>query len=97
MSADAITWTPHVRVNKFEPATVAELTDLLGHEPTGADLLHLQKHEGLVPDDVAEETGNLLTTAWLVQRRVRAADARRQPGRRRQLVRRKSCPRNPHF
>lgn len=65
MSADAITWTPHVRVNKFEPATVAELTDLLGHEPTGADLLHLQKHEGLVPDDVAEETGNLLTTVGL--------------------------------
>ena len=65
MSEDAITWTPHVRVNKFEPATVAELTDLLGREPTGEDLAYLQQHEGLVPDAVAEETGNLLTTAGL--------------------------------
>lgn len=65
MSADAITWTPHVRVNKFEPATVAELTDLLGREPTGEDLAYMQQLEGLVPDDVVEEVGNLLTTAGL--------------------------------
>ncbi|GAA2071715.1 hypothetical protein [Williamsia deligens] len=62
---DTATWTPQVVVNKFNPDTIAELTEQLGRVPDGADLAYLQEHEGLTPDEVAQEIGNLLTTVGL--------------------------------
>lgn len=62
---DSAGWTPRIEVWKYLPETVRDLTDYLGHEPTGADLRRLELSEGLRPDDIAYAFDNLLTTAGL--------------------------------
>lgn len=58
---DSMRWTPYVLVEKYNAPVVQELTEYLGHEPTSADFARLS----IRPDDMAEEYGNLLTTAGL--------------------------------
>lgn len=67
MSIDGIKWHAFARVIKYSPATVAEITKDIGHEPTGADLRYLEAKHGLKPDGIAEADGNLLTTAGLAR------------------------------
>lgn len=67
MSIDGIKWHAFARVIKYSPATVAEITKDIGHEPTGADLRYLEAKHGLKPDGIAEADGNLLTTAGLTR------------------------------
>lgn len=56
---DAIIWHPRITVSKYDEATMAELRDALGYEPTGAELL------GFDPDGRIEDEGNQLVTVGL--------------------------------
>ncbi|USC17027.1 hypothetical protein [Rhodococcus sp. 11-3] len=64
---ESIKWTPEIRVIKYNPDTVRELTDYLGHEPTGPELRELERVGAIVPDDIAEAVGNSLVTAGLAR------------------------------
>lgn len=61
MSHDGIKWTAQATIDKYSPEVVAELTRLLGYEPTKADFDRL----GADPFAVTEVEGNLITTAGL--------------------------------
>lgn len=61
MTNDGIKWTPYVRIQKYSPADVEEITRLLGHEPQGADFERL----GANPYAITEIEGNQLTTGGL--------------------------------
>lgn len=65
MASDGIKWSPVARVLKYDPDTVQDIVRLIGHEPTGAELRHLEATQGLTPDSIVEAEGNLLTTAGL--------------------------------
>lgn len=62
---DSALWVPRAKVIKYDPDTVASLTRMLGHEPTGPELRSLEKLGTIKPDAVDEHVGNLLTTAGL--------------------------------
>lgn len=62
---DTIRWVPLVHILKYDPSTVRELTEYLGHEPTGPELRWLEEHDSLAPDDVAESVGNALVNGGL--------------------------------
>lgn len=64
-ASDSIIWTPHVEVRKYDPSTVLELTDFLGHEPTGNDLTRLEDSGAISPDSYAYADGNALVTTGL--------------------------------
>ncbi|MBM4569320.1 hypothetical protein GS489_02065 [Rhodococcus hoagii] len=59
MSTDSLKWHPSVRVDKYNPETVADLTRFLGHAPTTEDLADI------TPDDVVVIEGNGLVNAGL--------------------------------
>lgn len=61
MSNDGIKWTPHVKIEKYSPEDVAEITRMLGYEPLGADLARL----GVDPYAILEVEGNQLVTGGL--------------------------------
>lgn len=61
MSTDSINWNPAVRVHKYNPETVADITRVLGHHPTFEDLARI------APDDIAVAEGNLLVTGGLTR------------------------------
>jgi hypothetical protein len=60
MSHDGIKWQPHARIEKYSAADVAEMTRVLGHEPSAEEMRAL----GADPT-ILEVSGNLLTTAGL--------------------------------
>ena len=59
MSTDSINWHPSVRVAKYNPETVADITRTLGHHPTIDDLA------SITPDDIVVVDGNGLVNAGL--------------------------------
>lgn len=59
MSTDSLKWHPSVRVAKFNPETVAEITRTLGHRPTAED------YARITPDDLVTVEGNQLVTVGL--------------------------------
>ncbi|WP_040829039.1 hypothetical protein [Nocardia jiangxiensis] len=65
MAGDGIKWNMTAKVIKYEPETVERLTNQFGHEPTGYHLRHLESIGLLVPDDIVDVPGNLLTTVGL--------------------------------
>lgn len=64
-ATDGVKWHAHARVIKYGPEAVAEIARDLGHEPSGPELRWLEDRYGLVPDEITEADGNLLTTAGL--------------------------------
>lgn len=65
MSNDGIKWWPKIKVIKYDPDTVAQITKRLGHEPTGPELRMLERTGGLVPDDIVHAEGNQLVDLGL--------------------------------
>lgn len=61
MSSDLLQWRTHAHVDKWSPAQVADLTSVLGREPSADELAARYEPERL---DVG---GNLLTTAGLTR------------------------------
>ena len=61
MSTDSLKWHPSVRVDKYNPETVADITRSLGRRPTAED------YARITPDDVVTVEGNDLTTAGLTR------------------------------
>lgn len=43
MPSDEVTFDDHATVAAFSPEEVAELTEALGHEPSGAELLEWRR------------------------------------------------------
>lgn len=56
---DAITWHPRITVAKYSDEKIAELTEHLGYEPIGQELLTYD------PDSKIEDEGNQLVTVGL--------------------------------
>jgi hypothetical protein len=66
MANDGIKWSPSARVLKYDADTIQDITRMLGHEPNGAELRHLEATAGLVPDETTDWVkGNLLVTVGL--------------------------------
>jgi hypothetical protein len=63
LQQEGIKWLAHAHVDKYDPDTVAELTEYLGHEPTSYDY----ERFSIKPDDQAEAKGNALTNAGLTR------------------------------
>lgn len=64
-SQDAIRWKAHATIIKYEPDSARAIARDLGHEPTGPELRELERLGLIVPDEILEVAGNLLTTAGL--------------------------------
>ncbi|MFE7797071.1 hypothetical protein [Nocardia sp. NPDC057440] len=60
MQTDNVTWKMRARVLKYEPETIANLTDRFGHEPSGSELRALESLGLLAPDDIVDVIGNAL-------------------------------------
>lgn len=62
---DSIKWSPRVEIIKYTPDQVRELTDFLGHEPSGPELRELERLGRAIPDDILVVEGNSLVTVGL--------------------------------
>ena len=58
---DSIKWYPRIQIAKWNPETVAGVTEELGHTPSFDELMQITGS----PDDMAYDEGNELTTVGL--------------------------------
>lgn len=58
---DGIKWMPRVRVSKYSPEVVRELTEFLGYEPTDSDFERLS----VDPTSITEVAGNMIVNGGL--------------------------------
>jgi hypothetical protein len=60
MQHEGITWKMRAKVLKYEPETMARLTEKYGHEPTPNELRALETLGLIKPDDIVDVIGNAL-------------------------------------
>jgi hypothetical protein len=65
--SEALPWKMHARGVHYHPDTVAWITALIGHEPTGPELRELEAMGAIKPDEIVDVPGNLATTAGVTR------------------------------